>query len=66
MKLKAGGGRWSAALRGSGNAVHLTYGSATLHILMEDVGKLAGALARIDEALRAAEPPVLSKDKSLH
>jgi len=66
MKLKASGGRWSVVLCGSGNAVHLTYGNATLHVLMEDVGELAGALARIDETLRSAEPLVLSKDKSLH
>ena len=65
MKLKAGDGRWSVALCGSGNAVHLTYGNATLHVLMEDIGDLAGALARIDEALRSAEPLVGFDDKLL-
>lgn len=66
MKLKASGGRWSVALCGSGNAVHLTYGNATLHVLMEDVGELAGALARIDETLRSAEPLGGFDDKPLH
>jgi hypothetical protein len=66
MKLKASDGRWSVALCGSGNTVHLTYGNATLHVLMEDIGDLTGALARVDEALRSAEPVLASKDKSLH
>jgi hypothetical protein len=65
MKLKAGDGRWSVNLCGSGNAVHLTYGNATLHVLMEDIGDLAGALAQIDEALRSAEPHDKLNDKSL-
>jgi hypothetical protein len=66
MKVKAGDGRWTVALCGSGNAVHLTYGNATLHVLREDVGDLAGALAQIDKALRSAAPRDEVNDESLH
>jgi hypothetical protein len=66
MKLKAADGRWSIALCGSGNAVHLTYGNATLHVLTEDIGELASALAQIDEALGSAAPGDQVNDESLH
>jgi hypothetical protein len=58
--------RWAISLcRCAPGMIHMSYGNATLHISIEDIGDLAAALEKMNEAVKQNEGDE-EKDRSIH
>ncbi|HEX9442684.1 MAG TPA: hypothetical protein VGA73_01120 [Candidatus Binatia bacterium] len=60
-------GGWSISPCGGGKeTMRLTYGNATLQVLIEAIGNLGAALQRMEEALKSREGRGAERKRSMH
>jgi hypothetical protein len=60
-------GRWSISLcTCSKETIHFTYGNATMHVLIDDIGNLGMALKQLDDALKSREGLSAERKHSMH